>query len=85
LLDLFDSSLQQAFVIVRIANGPIQTWCVSHMLQALNRRNVLALAVGAAATVWLYDAFYEEHLAQHAAQDLRSTASGEPPPRVPDV
>ena len=49
-------------------------------LQALTRRNILVAAVGAAATVWLYDMLYEERVAQKVAEKRRDG-----PARVADV
>jgi hypothetical protein len=51
------------------------------LLQKMTRSNLLAVALGAAATVWLYDALYEQHVAEHVVR----RRPDEPPPRVADV
>ena len=48
------------------------------LLQALTRRNILVAAVGAAATVWLYDMLYEERVAQKVVDKRGVTRHGWP-------
>lgn len=44
--------------------------------QVLTRRQILAGAVGLAASVWIYDLLYEEHKALEMAEKLRPHPPG---------